>query len=114
MNKKIIFIGIVIICVIVIGGIIFLINKPFPINQPQQILSTGEKLEGQDCRSDSECKSGVCNFIKQDWGTCAAVNCVAGSQAQGLSNISFFCNQNGNWQKIRNLEIGRASCRERV
>ena len=72
-------------------------------NDNAQILPTGEKLEGEDCRLDNECQSGVCNFIKQDWGQCAPVSCTTGSQTQGLSDISFFCNQNKQWQTIKNI-----------
>jgi len=98
-GNKNLFLGILIICAIaIIGVVLFVLNKPAPVTLP-----TGEKAEGQDCRSDIECKSGVCNFIKQDWGQCAAVICITGSQAQGISDISFFCSQNNKWQKIKNL-----------
>ena len=65
----------------------------------QQDNQSGEK----DCRSDSECTSGVCDFIKHDFGNCAPVVCDTGSQAHGINDISFFCNQSGEWQKIKNL-----------
>ena len=73
------------------------------INNKDQTSLSGEKLEGQDCSADSECKSGVCNFIKQNMGNCVAVSCVPESQAQGISDISFFCDPNNQWQKIKGL-----------
>ena len=66
----------------------------------------GGRPEGGDCRSDSECSSGVCDFIKQDWGRCAPVECTTGSQADGLSDVSFFCNRSGRWQEIRGVGEG--------
>ncbi|MBI5553278.1 MAG: hypothetical protein HY917_00900, partial [Candidatus Diapherotrites archaeon] len=62
---------------------------------------SGPGAEGTECRSDNECQSGVCDFIKQDFGSCAPVVCVKGTQAQGLSDISFFCNENREWEQIK-------------
>ena len=61
-----------------------------------------DQQENQECHSDSECESGVCDFMKQDFGICAPVVCETGVQAQGISDISFFCNENNEWQKIKN------------
>ncbi len=59
------------------------------------------KLAGQDCSADNQCQSGVCDFVKQDFGKCALVNCTVGSQAQGVTDISFYCDQNSQWKKIK-------------
>ena len=73
-------------------------------NSPDKSLSSDEaKTEGQICRSDSDCNSGVCDFIKQDFGTCAAVVCTHGTQAQSIADISFFCNQGRQWEKIKKI-----------
>lgn len=98
-NKYILY-GII---VLIAFGIIFVAGCTRQTNNQNPTLPAGEKLEGEDCRSDNECASGVCNFIKQDWGQCTPVVCATGSQAQGLSGISFFCNQNNQWQKIKNI-----------
>lgn len=66
-------------------------------------LLTGGKLEGESCSLDSDCVSGVCDYIKQDWGRCAPVDCTTGAQAQGIADISFFCNQDGKWQRIKSV-----------
>ena len=72
-------------------------------SQQKVALPRGDTLEGQDCNADVECQSGVCDFIKQDWGKCAPVNCAVGTQAQGISDIAFFCNQNNEWQLIKKI-----------
>jgi len=57
----------------------------------------------QDCRSDGDCRSGVYNFIKQDYGICASSTCTPGSVIQGISNTSFFCNQSNRWERTRSF-----------
>src|SRR3989344_2324666 len=88
-------VAIVLVGVVVISGCAQTSNK--------NSLTTGDKIEGQDCSADNQCKSGVCDFIKHDFGECASINCTVGSQAQGIKDISFYCDQNNQWEKIRTV-----------
>lgn len=71
------------------------------------VLSFGGSSEASNCSSNFECASGVCDFFKQDLGKCAPLNCSAGDQAQGLSDVAFYCDEAGKWKAIKAIS---ASC----
>ncbi|MBS3158956.1 hypothetical protein J4206_06745 [Candidatus Woesearchaeota archaeon] len=101
MKKRNILFGILIlVAIILISGCIEQANDR---SENSRAAVTEPKQDGQDCNADSECSSGVCDFIKQDGGECAPSSCTPGSQAQGISDVTFFCNQDNQWQKIKNI-----------
>lgn len=65
------------------------------------IFPAGTSSELSNCSSDFECASGVCDFFKMDLGKCASTNCSAGEQAQGLSDVAFYCDENAKWNAIK-------------
>lgn len=58
----------------------------------------GYKLEMKDCQNHNECKSGVCDHYKQDYGKCAAFSCATGEKSD---NNNFFCNKEGIWERSK-------------
>lgn len=76
-------------------------SRPTEVMNATSVESPASATTTLQCRSDTECRSGVCDFIKQDMGTCADTKCSPGSQAQGIYDISFFCNRDGHWEKIK-------------
>lgn len=76
-----------------------LIAKPAETNKN---LPPTTKDSGQDCGADQDCQSGVCNFIKENWGQCAAAVCETGSQTIAVSgDTSFYCDEQKKWQPIK-------------
>jgi len=55
--------------------------------------------EGEQCSSNSECESGICDRFYKDTGMCAPEECVEGVRAD---NNHYYCDRNGNWRKSKN------------
>ncbi len=91
-NKRLIH-GILVLAVIGVISISGCIQQPL---EKGSILTTGDKLEGEDCRQHSECRSGVCDHYKKDHGKCAPTSCETGKRSD---NNNFFCNENGEWDQ---------------
>ncbi|MDO8428840.1 MAG: hypothetical protein Q7S92_06545 [Candidatus Diapherotrites archaeon] len=92
------------IAVIVISGCTLPANEDTElpaVNDLNTGLPAVDELKEQDCSSNTDCESNVCDFQKQDLGICAPVTCIPGSQANGLNNIAFFCNEQSVWQEIK-------------
>jgi len=73
---------------------------------PKQITQTipnlNLKTQGQDCYADTDCQSGICNFIKENFGQCQPAQCATGDQTIGVSGqTTYYCDHNNQWQKIR-------------
>ncbi len=73
---------------------------------PKQSINTAQplppKIGGQDCQQDTDCFSGVCNFIKQNIGQCMVAQCSTSEQAIGINGqTTFYCDHNNHWQKVK-------------
>jgi hypothetical protein len=89
-----------------IGSIVLTIVFLFLIGCAPQTATVNQPVKsgGQDCQADSECISGVCNFIKENFGVCQAAQCLTSDQAVGINaRTTFYCDQNNQWQKIKHV-----------
>jgi len=63
---------------------------------------------GTYCFVSTDCRSGVCNFIKQSYAECAAVYCEEGDEALGRDGkVKFECRE-GEWVGVD----GRQTCKD--
>lgn len=106
MNKKIPLA--IVALVIVVAALYVLTSMQTQTTSPEcgdNFCASGETLENcpddcaeddEDtlCRDNADCKSGVCNFIKQDFGECGAVDCEDGDEALGIDGqVKFECQE---------------------